>query len=569
MPVTYDKHEASPQLDIGTELHKMDGDYFGQYGPPQSDTIDDLPWLSDVIAADAATEEWLNDFPQCQPDPGANDASISPLEYDLSNAGPQEKGKDSMPIHDTAPDMAAPLSVLLQQVQQERHLESIQQWRSLPRKRSTYFKRNSGKSSSPIPIMTPERTHSEPQSLAMQRWQDSPPQNEAASLSAICSALENPMANGTPNSPRTPNFDAFRTYRTPPSLTSVASSVSSRRSDGSSHSAASGASKRSRIAKKTRKPRIPRKKTNPEDRIFKCTFCCDTFKHKYDWTRHEQSLHLSTTEWQCAPHGGSVVLSTGRAHCAYCSALDPTTEHLEQHNHSACHGEHVIARSFRRKDHLVQHLRLFHGIETLPLVEDWKVNLPPITSRCGFCNANLSSWDERVNHLAGHFRQGKTMADWVGDHGFDAATAARVAYALPPYLLADDARSLVPFSATDPASKDHFKQMQERLSQEGALIPGPQNQAGGPGANMVMPKLVEDDTVMFAEVLAQHLGQFARNNIMLGIMPTDEMFQREARRVAFGDEDGWNQTLADNQQWLKGFKQQEDWMNQAAQLSLT
>ena len=86
---------------------------------------------------------------------------------------------------------------------------------------------------------------------------------------------------------------------------------------------------------------------------------------------------------------------------------------------------------------------------------------------------------------------------------------------------------------------------------------------------MVMPKLVEDDTVMFAEVLAQHLGQFARNNIMLGIMPTDEMFQREARRVAFGDEDGWNQTLADNQQWLKGFKQQEDWMNQAAQLSLT
>ena len=161
------------------------------------------------------------------------------------------------------------------------------------------------------------------------------------------------------------------------------------------------------------------------------------------------------------------------------------------------------------------------------------------------------------------------MADWVGDHGFDAATAARVAYALPPYLLADDARSLVPFSATDPASKDHFKQMQERLSQEGALIPGPQTQAGGPGANMVMPKLVEDDTVMFAEVLAQHLGQFARNNIMLGIMPTDEMFQREARRVAFGDEDGWNQTLADNQQWLKGFKQQEDWMNQAAQLSLT
>lgn len=160
------------------------------------------------------------------------------------------------------------------------------------------------------------------------------------------------------------------------------------------------------------------------------------------------------------------------------------------------------------------------------------------------------------------------MADWTGDHGFDAATAARVAYALPPYLIADDARSLVPFSATDPASKDHFKQMQERLSQEALLSPGLKSQAGGFGANMALPKLVEDDTVMFADVLAQHLSQFARNNIMLGIMPTDEMFQREARRVAFGDEDGWNQTLADNQEWLKGFKQQEDWMNQAAQLNL-
>ena len=545
----------------------MDGGYFGQHESPQPDTVDDLPWLSDFIIADTTTEDW-NNFPQFPQDTAANNASISPLEYEFTKVGPLDNGDELLSNPDVASDMVAPLSVLLQQVQQERNLESLQQRRSLPRKRSTYFKRNSGKSSSPLPIMTPERSHGEKQSLAMQRWQDSPPQNEAASLSAICSALENPITNGTPNSPWIPNFDAFRTYRTPPSLTSVASSVSSRRSDGSSHSAASGTSKRSRVVKKTRKPRIPRKETNPEDRVFKCTFCCDTFKHKYDWARHEQSLHLSTMEWQCAPHGGSVVLSTGRAHCAYCSALDPTTEHLEQHNHSACHSEQAIARSFRRKDHLVQHLRLFHGIETLPLVEDWKVNLPPITSRCGFCNTKLSSWDERVNHLAAHYRQGKTMADWTGDHGFDAATAARVAYALPPYLIADDARSLVPFSATDPASKDHFKQMQERLSQEALLSPGLKSQAGGFGANMALPKLVEDDTVMFADVLAQHLSQFARNNIMLGIMPTDEMFQREARRVAFGDEDGWNQTLADNQEWLKGFKQQEDWMNQAAQLNL-
>jgi hypothetical protein len=180
----------------------------------------------------------------------------------------------------------------------------------------------------------------------------------------------------------------------------------------------------------------------------------------------------------------------------------------------------------------------------------------------------LSSWEERVNHLAAHYRQGKTMADWTGDHGFDVATASRVAYALPPYLIADDSRSLVPFSATNPASKDHFNQMTSRLNQED-LMAGFGNYMENPGHNTrVLPNLEEDDTVMFADVLARHLSQFARNQIMSGVMPSDEMFQREARRVAFGDEDGWNQTLADNQEWLKGFRQQEDWMNQAAQLSL-
>ena len=547
----------------------MDREFFGQYAPPQSDAADDMPWLSDFIAADTATEDWVNNFPQFPPDSAANNASSSSFEYDFTDLGTLDSVKDFAKTPDVVSDIAAPLSVLLQQVQQERNSESIQQRRSLPRKRSTYFKCNARKPSSHIPIMTPEGTRSESQSLAMQRWQDSPPQNEAASLSAICSALKSPMTNGPPHSPWTPNFDAFRTYRTPPSLTSVASSVSSRYSADSSRSAASGTSKRSRVAKKTRKPKITRKDTNPEDRIFKCTFCCDTFKHKYDWARHEQSLHLSTTEWRCAPHGGSVVLSTGRAHCAYCSALDPTTEHLEQHNHSACHGDQATPRSFRRKDHLVQHLRLFHSIETLPLVEDWKVGLPPIFSRCGFCNANLNSWDERVNHLAAHYRQGKTMDDWTGDHGFDAATAARVAYALPPYLIADDSRSLVPFSATDPASRDHFNQLTSRLDQEGLLSSELQNRTGASGSSITMlPKLMDDDTVMFADILAQHLSQFARNNILRGIVPTDDMFQREARRVAFGDEDGWNQTLADNQEWLKSFRKQGDWLNQAAQLSL-
>lgn len=33
-------------------------------------------------------------------------------------------------------------------------------------------------------------------------------------------------------------------------------------------------------------------------RRYQCTFCTDTFKTKYDWRRHEITLHLSLEQWQ-------------------------------------------------------------------------------------------------------------------------------------------------------------------------------------------------------------------------------------------------------------------------------
>jgi hypothetical protein len=120
-------------------------------------------------------------------------------------------------------------------------------------------------------------------------------------------------------------------------------------------------------------------------RIFCCTFCCDKFKNKFDWMRHEKSLHLHLESWVCAPLGGSVVLpSTGCAHCAYCNQLDPTLEHLENHNHGQCQQQ---TRSFRRKDHLLQHIRLFHRLETSPLIDDWKHVITEGPSRCGIVTA--------------------------------------------------------------------------------------------------------------------------------------------------------------------------------------
>lgn len=38
-------------------------------------------------------------------------------------------------------------------------------------------------------------------------------------------------------------------------------------------------------------------------------------------------------------------------------------------------------------------------------------------------------------------------------------------------------------------------------------------------------------------------------------MPTDEMFQQEARRVLHDSADSWNHTIADNPEWLSAFQQ--------------
>jgi hypothetical protein len=56
------------------------------------------------------------------------------------------------------------------------------------------------------------------------------------------------------------------------------------------------------------------------------------------------------------------------------------------------------------------------------------------------------------------------------------------------------------------------------------------------------------------EILTVQLGQFARDQMALGIIPTDEQLQVQARTLIYGDEDAWNQTAADNTEWLELFK---------------
>jgi hypothetical protein len=74
-------------------------------------------------------------------------------------------------------------------------------------------------------------------------------------------------------------------------------------------------------------------------------------------------------------------------------------------------------RTFLRPDHLRQHVKNFHKATLKDAVRDaWRKEGPgkDVVEKwvCGFCTQELKTWDIRETHIAGHFKDGLTMADW-------------------------------------------------------------------------------------------------------------------------------------------------------------
>ncbi|KAH0005099.1 hypothetical protein KCU78_g13050, partial [Aureobasidium melanogenum] len=433
----------------------------------------------------------------------------------------------------------------------------------LPRRRSRYRLNRMDSSSTTQSIPIPESSSTEPYD-PLQRYQNSPPEDDYVSMAAVEQALQSSEFDMIdPNhvsQPAEVHYPGRGRRSRPGSIASVESAASSP-SVRSSNSAASSISARSRSAR--RRPQRTRKPKTQSDKahIFKCTFCCDTFYKRYDWSRHERSLHLNLEVWLCCPQGGSVFSeATGRNHCAYCQVLDPTLEHLDSHDHSNC--VRSSRRQFNRKDHLVQHLRLFHRLQTMPLIDDWKTQGPNITSRCGFCDRRMTNWDERIEHLSGHFRAGRTMKDWRGDHEFEPEIAAKVTNAIPPYLIGDETETLVPFSSTSHVVRDHVAQISSRLT----AMPSEPSEPTSPlplTPEMEVPP-TQTNNLTLNEMVIFHLGRYGRQQLSLGITPTDEMFQNEARRLLYDSDDPWNQSLVDNPEWLAAFRLLHGWTNTGA-----
>jgi hypothetical protein len=171
---------------------------------------------------------------------------------------------------------------------------------------------------------------------------------------------------------------------------------------------------------------------------FQCTFCTDTFSTKHTWQRHEKSLHLALDRWVCAPDGPTYITSEGEPCCIFCGQANPDNIHIEGHNFSICQQRDLNDRTFHRKDHLGQHLRLVHHCKHADLerpLKEWKMDTPPIRSVCGFCGMTLDTWQARTDHLADHFKLGSTMADWQGDWGLVPSVLARLENAIAPCKL--------------------------------------------------------------------------------------------------------------------------------------
>ncbi|KAJ1714667.1 hypothetical protein NYO67_3156 [Aspergillus flavus] len=429
--------------------------------------------------------------------------------------------------------------------------------RGLPRRRSRYSLQRTAKGATPQfipnPLYAPD---------PMQRWQESPPEDEPASMSAIMNTLKNLPSAGTQLEGSTfgspvpvEGNDPFSGFRRPVSTVSSHSSAPSVSSHPSTASVKSSTSRRSHDSTTTSNRRstgrVLKSKSAKSGRKFCCTFCCDQFRTKYDWARHEKTLHLNLESWTCTPHGASVTSPiTGRRHCAYCNMLEPGTEHFDEHNYQACLSG---TRTFRRKDHLVQHLRLTHNLEVIPIIDDWKTPAPTVTSRCGFCDRRLSSWEERVDHIASHFRNGSTMDCWKGEHDFPPEITKQVTNSLPPYYIGHDSRCLVPFSVTNVHAKDQLDQITSRLDWNTAIE---SNTPNAPVQALSSGRDSNNPLNSLLEVLASHLGRYTRQKLAQGIIPTDEMLQQESRRLVYDSEDPWDQTIFDNPEWLAAFRRE-------------
>ncbi|KAF2661818.1 hypothetical protein K491DRAFT_387747 [Lophiostoma macrostomum CBS 122681] len=250
----------------------------------------------------------------------------------------------------------------------------------------------------------------------MQRFLSSSPEDEGIPEDAIRNAVGTTGASWP-----SPAAALQQSPKRAVDTVSVSGSAFSSNS-GSSSSQASADSANSRGSRRGRKRRreptdkieesFVRHPSEPS-KIYQCTFCATDFSQKYDWKRHEESVHFPQTEWICMPNG-PVYDTGGGKRCSLCDSEYPDDAHLETHNCQACTTTPQEQHSFMRKDKLVQHLLQVHRCKPPPSIKTWSRPVSrTCTMICGICGHLPLSWTARIDHYASHFTSGHSMALWL------------------------------------------------------------------------------------------------------------------------------------------------------------
>lgn len=167
-----------------------------------------------------------------------------------------------------------------------------------------------------------------------------------------------------------------------------------------------------------------------QERPYFCTFCGTSFKHQYEWSRHEQSVHIQRSTWVCC--GVPEVFFN---ECPFCATPSPDNDHLETHGFFTCKSQPEENRTFYRKDNFISHLHSAHfskhrhpnphlgcskgsGFGCSALAERWRRPAPALPKgdpalHCGFCGEWFNSWAERRTHVASYFSvRGFDLSTW-------------------------------------------------------------------------------------------------------------------------------------------------------------
>jgi hypothetical protein len=374
----------------------------------------------------------------------------------------------------------------------------------------------------------------------LERWKHSPPEHEPASVTDIARAITSSstaVSSGL-NSPYSINFTDDGSGRSLCAVSTASSANTSHSSSAFSHGSRGSLTSLGSFNRGRRRRRRKAATNQFEHRnalitplkTFQCTFCTETFRTKHDWQRHEKSLHLSLERWVCAPGGPrDFNAESNQVCCVFCGEANPDDAHVESHNHSACQERSLEERTFYRKDHLRQHLKLVHAVKfTNWSMESWKVATPEIRSRCGFCGIIMDTWTIRIDHLAEHFKTGNTMADWKGDWGFDSPVLDMVENSIPPYLIHDERNSPQPYRATQ-------------------------------GTNASPRNCYE---LLKAELVYYIMNSQEKG----GATPTDEQLQVEACRIIFGAE-VFSKHVSGASSWLRDVLMSSEQLTKQAQVA--